>query len=286
MQTWNRRDLLASLGVMSGATLLTGCAGQIPDGPRVSAGEIGESAKEAASPPMTHQASEGIPAPRSGPPQNWTYQPLDPEAVGQIAYAMYPQGSCMYAVFGSVVSLLADQVGEPFRSFPLEMMRFGATGIGGWGSTCGVVNGCAALIGLFHREQGDKRRDERISDICLWYESSLLPKFRPAKPAGVDQVGTAVAGSVLCHLSINQWCKAAGCDAFSAERRERCRRISADGAMKVVELLNSDTNGPPDFLDLTEATHACIECHGKDDRRDSSAKMSCAICHPFERTHP
>jgi hypothetical protein len=119
----------------------------------------------------------------------------------------------------------------------------------------------------------------------LWYESSLLPRFRCTKPAGVDQVGTAVAGSVLCHVSINQWCKATGCDAFSAERRERCRRLSADGAMKVVELLNGDANGPPDFLDLTEATHACIECHGKDNRRDSSAKMSCAICHPFERTH-
>lgn len=251
----------------------------------MSAGETTESAApvtKAASPP----APAAAPPPLAGLPQNWTYQPLDPATIGQIAYDLYPQGSCMYAVFGSVMSLLAENVGEPFRSFPLEMMRYGATGLGGWGATCGVVNGAAALLGLFHSEQGDKRRDELISELCVWYESSSLPHFQPASAADAKPVERVEAGSILCHVSMNQWCQAAGCDSFSAERRERCRRLSADGAMRVVQLLNAEASGTPEFVDLTEATHDCISCHGKTDRRDASVKMSCHHCHQFDRTHP
>ncbi|NLF74045.1 MAG: hypothetical protein GX575_33995 [Candidatus Anammoximicrobium sp.] len=220
----------------------------------------------------------------SGLVGRWSYQPLDPDTVGQVAYELYPHGSCMYAVFGSVISQLAEKAGEPFRSFPLEMMRYGATGIGGWGSVCGALNGCAALIGLFHREQHDKLRDELISDLFLWYESSRLPRFVPGPVA--DEVGVGVAGSVLCHVSVSEWCKSTGHDAFGKERRERCRRLSADCAMRLVELLNAGAEGPADFLDLTDANHACIECHGKGGQGDSSARMSCVRCHQFDRTHP
>lgn len=288
MRSWNRREVLASWGWLGGAALWTGCRGHAPEEPRVSAEEIGPSAppvRQTASPPAS-PLPDAATGPLPGVPQRWTYQPLDPATVGQLAYDIYPQGSCMYAVFGSVMSLLAEQVGEPFRSFPLEMMRYGATGIGGWGSTCGVVNGCAALIGLFHPEQGDKRREELISDLCLWYESSPLPQFQPTSAAAAQPVEMVEAGSILCHVSMNQWCQASGCDSFSAERRERCRRLSADGAVRVVQLLNADASGSPEFLDLTEATHACIRCHGKTDRRDASVKMSCHGCHQFDRTHP
>ena len=54
----------------------------------------------------------------------------------------------------------------------------------------------------------------------------------------------------------------------------------------VVELLNAGADGPADFLDVTDATHACIECHGKGGRGDSSTRMTCVRCHQFERTHP
>lgn len=290
MQKWNRRDVLASLGIASGAALFSGCGGKTSGD---QGGSAGAGAKEGTQRvPSTGSPAAASPAPGDTVPRgspatlSWSYQPLDPATTAEIAYQMYPQGSCMYAVFGSVLSQLADKVGEPFRSFPLEMMRFGATGIGGWGSVCGVVNGCAALIGLFHNEQKDKRREELISDICLWYESTLLPRFQPANPAGVAEVGSAQAGSVLCHVSVSQWCKATGCDAYSAERRERCRRLSCDGVMKVVELLNNGVDGSGDFFELTQETHACIECHGKNDRADSLGQMSCASCHQFDRAHP
>lgn len=142
------------------------------------------------------------------------------------------------------------------------------------------------MIGLFHKEQHDKLRDELISDVFLWYESTRPPRFVPSQATAADEVGAGVAGSILCHVSVSEWCKSTGRDAFGAERRERCRRLSADCAMRVVELLNAGADGPADFLDVTDATHACIECHGKGGRGDSSTRMTCVRCHQFERTHP
>jgi hypothetical protein len=289
MQVLNRRRALASLGLMGGSALLSGCGGGSPAGQDVSAGEIAASSRDIPRPAPA--PVEPSPADRAidhlaAMAGNWTYQPLDPVAVGQLAYDMYPQGSCMYAVFGSVITQLADKVGGPFVHFPLRMMRYGATGIGGWGSVCGVVNGCAALVGLFHDEKKDSRRDELISDICLWYEATALPLFQPAEPAGVEQVKTCVSGSVLCHVSVSKWCKANGCDAYSPQRRERCRRMSADGAMRVVELLNGDAGSTLDFVDFTPQTQACIDCHGNENLRDSLGKMSCVSCHQFDSRHP
>ena len=172
MAMLSRRRALASLGLLGGSALLSGCGSRSPaaqdmpspseaqptaDNPAVSSGASTTSAGAANAPSATLTSG------------SWTYRPLDPSVVAQRAYDMYPQGSCMYAVFGSVITQLAEDVGGPFATFPLGMMRYGTTGVGGWGSLCGVVNGCAALIGLFYPEQTDGRRDELISDLCLWY---------------------------------------------------------------------------------------------------------------------
>jgi hypothetical protein len=286
MQKFHRRHVLASLGAMGGSALLTGCGRQLSGNPEASAAssvEFGRTVEAVESAAPAKAAVEQL----AVASRDWTYRPLDPEAVGQLAYDIYPKGSCMYSVFGSVIMQLADKVGEPFRSFPIDMMRFGAVGVGGWGSVCGVVNGCAALIGLFH--SGDdirKKRDDMIADVCLWYESAPLPTFQPDKPALDVALVSNVSGSVLCHVSSGMWCKAAGCDAVSPERRERCRRLSAEGAMKVVQLLNEDGNSSAEFFDITPEVHSCIECHGKDGQRDSLGSMNCMPCHQFDTEHP
>jgi hypothetical protein len=215
----------------------------------------------------------------------WQYHPLDPAVVGELAYALYPRGSCMYAVFGSVITQLATEVGMPFRAFPLDMMRYGASGVGGWGSVCGVINGCAALIGLFHSDKDDGQRNELIADMCLWYESSVLPQYEPAQSANTASVVTSMAGSILCHVSVSQWCRASHCDAESPERRERCRRLSAEGAMRVVTLLNGEASSL-EFPDFMPETQSCIDCHGKTGRVDPVGKMQCGSCHQFESKHP
>ena len=113
---------------------------------------------------------------------SWNYTKLDPQAIVARAYELYPDGGCMYAVVGSVIGTLAEQRGEPFRSFPIEMMRYGRSGVSSWGSLCGIVNGGSAVIGLFHHEKSKEARDAMIGEFCMWYETTLLPDFEPAKP--------------------------------------------------------------------------------------------------------
>lgn len=286
MHKFSRRHVLASLGIMGGSAVLTGCGRQL-------SGEQEALSHQAVDTGGRTEAAEPAPPAQAAVEQlanasrDWTYRELDAEEVGQLAYDIYPQGSCMYSVFGSVIMQLANKVGEPFRSFPTEMMRYGAVGIGGWGSVCGVVNGCSALIGLFHRGDDERKiREELTADVCLWYENEALPTFQPDNPALDVEIAASASESVLCHVSSSAWCRAAGCDAFSVERRERCRRLSAQGAMKVVEVLNNKANGNPDFVDINAEVHSCIECHGKDSQRDSLGMMNCMPCHSFDGEHP
>ncbi len=270
MDKVNRRRLLATLGALSGSALLTGCGKQFPDGARVQADEIGD---------RTDSLTRPAPA--------WEYVTLDPIQVGDTAYRIYADGGCMYAVVGSVIGALAEQEGEPFCSFPIEMMRYGSGGVGGWGSVCGIVNGASALIGLFHNEKSKEAREAMIGEFCLWYETTLLPAYEPAAPQRADEADPSVAGSVLCHISTAKWCEETGNEAFSMEKKERCMRLTADGAMKIVEILNRKAeNGACEFAELTSDVKSCIDCHGKKELANATGKMNCASCHSFTDEHP
>ena len=256
MTSIDRRNALASLGLLGGTSLLGGYVGRV-------------SGQSAASPPK------------------WAYMKLDPHAVADHAYEMYADGGCMYAIVGSVMHALAAKAGEPFRSFPYAMMRYGNAGVGGWGSLCGIVNGCAALIGLFQDEKERKRRDELLSEICVWYELTPLPVYKPNKPAWADEVASSAAGSLLCHVAVSNWCRDAGRDVMSGERRERCRRATVDGVIRVVELLNRNLEDPHcACLGITPEVQACIDCHGPKKLDDAMGKMNCVSCHGFEGEHP
>jgi hypothetical protein len=219
--------------------------------------------------------------------QRWAYVRLDPAVVAETAYRIYPDGGCMYAVVGSVISTLARQVGEPFRSFPFEMMRYGDGGVGHWGSLCGVINGGAALLGLFRSEKEKRRREELITELCVWYETTPLPQYEPAVPLWADEAEASVAGSVLCHVSTAEWCKVSCLEVTSVEKKERCRRLATDGAMKIVEILNRNAeDGQCELAGLTPEVKSCVECHGRWDLADSMGKMRCASCHQMDEKHP
>jgi hypothetical protein len=217
---------------------------------------------------------------------SWTYVILDAPTVAETAYRIYPEGGCMYAVVGSVITELAKKVGDPFRSFPIEMMRYGDGGVGAWGSLCGVVNGGSALLGLFHGEKSKTTREELITELCIWYEKTALPQYEPAEPKWADDAEASVADSLLCHISTAQWCKVTECGAFSMEKKERCRRLAADGAAKVVGILNRAKMDESDFVELSDDVISCIDCHGPKDMADAMGKMNCATCHQFEGDHP
>lgn len=59
------------------------------------------------------------------------------------------------------------------------MMRYGDGRVGGWSTPCGVVDGAAALIGLFQSEKAKEKREELITEFCIWYEHSALPQYQP-----------------------------------------------------------------------------------------------------------
>lgn len=215
----------------------------------------------------------------------WTYLPLDPAVTAEIAYAEYPNGSCMYGTFKSVIIQLAEKIGEPFTSFPVQMMRYGHGGVNGQGTICGALNGAAALIGLL--VEGKENQDALAAELFYLYENSPLPVFKPSSPALDFTPPTSIAKSTLCHSSTTRWGKAADLRIDSNERKERCRRLTADIAAQTVTILNH-------YFDNTFITNAhdnktvrtCMTCHGSEGKlSNTSGKMECTSCHSESLGH-
>lgn len=215
----------------------------------------------------------------------WKYTRLDPEITAEIAYNNYPDGSCMYGVFSSVISQLAEKIGEPFASFPSRMMKYGHGGVNGSGTICGSLNGAAALIGLLVEGKGNQ--DALSARLFHLYENSPLPAFEPKDPGFDYSPPTSTAESVLCHASNTRWSKASGLRVDSKERKERCRRLTADIAAATVEILNEyhDNAFMANSFD-NETVRTCMSCHGKEGKvGNTSAQMNCNSCHTESTGH-
>jgi hypothetical protein len=205
--------------------------------------------------------------------------PLDIDRTAALAYQLHNQGkSCMYGVFASIVKQLGEKLGEPFRSFPCEMMVYGAGGVAGWGTLCGALNGGAAAIALLVGKAAD--RQALTDDLFLWYQDSQIPTYVPAKPFYKAALPVVKPDSVLCHPSVSAWIKKAKVGFYSKEREERCTRLSADTAGKTVELLNRYHAGSfTRQFKLSEHTIGCMSCHGKDGAKADVLAKSCTGCH-------
>jgi hypothetical protein len=216
---------------------------------------------------------------------DWMYNPLDPAVTAELAYRHYKDGSCMYATFISVVSQLAEKFGDPYASFPFHMMKYGHGGIGGFGTTCGAINGAAALIGLFITEK--KIQDSLITGLFRWYEKTKLPEFRPQSPMLDFTPPSSISNSTLCHGSNTNWVKASGFKITSEERKERCRRLTGDVAAQTTVVLNECFNGT--YMTNghnNETVRKCMTCHSKEGKlSDTSGKMSCTSCHTESLGH-
>jgi len=210
---------------------------------------------------------------------NWEYFHLDPDTTAQLAYDKYSEGSCMYATVSSVVLQLVEKFGEPFKSFPLHMFKYGHGGIGGFGSVCEALNDAAALIGLLITDKSIQ--DKMIADIFQWYESEPMPAFKPKNAVEDFTPVKSISNSVLCHASNTNWCKASGFSVGSAERKERCRRLTGDVAQKVSNSLNDIfTNVYVTNTHSNEEASTCMACHGTEGKiENTSVKMNCTSCH-------
>ena len=215
----------------------------------------------------------------------WKYVPLDPDVTARLAYDYYSEGSCMYATVKSVVAQLAGIIGEPYVSFPYHLFKYGHGGVGGYGSVCGTLNGAAALIGLLIADKSVQ--DRVITDIFQWYEKAPFPAFHPADPVMDFTPPQSVSNSILCHAANTIWSNESGYAVSSKERKEKCRRLTADVARKVTLALNEIhaniyiANAYDD-----QNVNSCVSCHGDEGKvKNTSVEMSCNSCHTESLGH-
>ena len=222
------------------------------------------------------------------------YEPVDEERVRELAYYTFYNGGCCYGAFEGMIAVMREFMGGDFDLIPTVMMRFGGGGVAGFGSICGTLNGAAAAINLM---LPNSEANPLITELLSWYAATMLPTAEtnayamdnPTLPEGKTQLftgdlGQSIAGGNLCHMSVTNWSRATGLGSGSNERKERCARLTADIAVKAIELLTANYNGT--FVaqfGLPADNVNCRTCHkeGTDPLYGefTNGKMDCGICH-------
>ncbi len=220
-------------------------------------------------------------------PYGWPVNGLDVEATKDLGYQGYKGISrftvdagkdCASGTFGAIVGQLQEVVGGPYNGIPLAMMQWASGGVVGFGTLCGALNGAAAAIGLVCGKADAKGF---IADLLTWYSETYLPTYVPAGGTGII---LSKSESNLCHVSVTRWCDESGFASGSSERSDRCARLSADVAGKVVEMLNTSVGGV--LGNPRDNNTNCGLCHykGKDYEAGqfTRGKMNCMSCHVDE----
>ena len=223
----------------------------------------------------------------------WPYKRLDPEDVRKRAHKFYYEGGCAYGAFNGVVAALVDAVGEPFNQVPPQMMYYGGGGAAGWGTLCGAVNGSAAAISLVVDRSN---ASAIVGELLGWYTTTPFPSdisndYARAHVFFVNKSDKILkqnaSGSPLCHTSVSLWCSESGYKASSAERAERCARLTGDVAAKAVQMLNDFSTGV--FKATFVAPRSVPGCQGCHDSAIgnvvASVKMDCQSCHQENFQH-
>lgn len=215
-------------------------------------------------------------------PFSWTPHKLDPAESAPVAYNGYYYNGlgCCYGAFYSIVGVMGERYGAPYNQFPFTMMEVGKSGISGWGTICGALLGAASAFALFW---GRKERDPMVTELYRWYERTAFPIYDPGEAAkGVKgAIPTSVSNSPLCHLSVSKWCYETKFAEKSKERGERCARLTADVAVKAIEIMNAKIDGKfTPLYSLNEGSATCLECHGSGKEAPyNKTKMDCTPCH-------
>jgi len=217
----------------------------------------------------------------------WPYLQLDPDQARILAHDSFYTFGCCYAGFSGIVGLLQKEVGEPFTTIPLEMMSYGGSGVKGWGTLCGALNGAAAAVSLV---RDGKASTPVVNELMGWYTQAFLPSDQSnlsgsngaySVDKGLKALPQNKSGSPLCHVSVTGWCSSAGYDIGSPEQLERCARVSGDTAAKAVMLLNAQQDGnlQTEYV-MPASVLECLSCHGPDKEvANVDHKMTCTQCH-------
>ena len=257
-------------------------------------------------PKTTHAAEPiSIPLPYAFLNHNGSLVPvLDPEEVRYNAYSEYFQGGCMHGAATGLILGFKDAFknqNTDWDLFPIGIYKYGAGGISGWGTVCGILNGVTAVLNLLnlHGKLGH--------EIVGWYSTTLFPTnlcedyVAETGQAAIpdDEVRAhTVSDSPLCHISISKWCRAAGGRVADKSpegikyKDDRCSKICADTAAKTAELINEYVENGSIVGDYETPDHFadCLGCHSE--RKDQVGKMDCFGCHSprdavlVSRRHP
>lgn len=243
----SRREIIKSTGLLGAGMLLSGLGG-------------------------FSKVEAKIGAPKKWP---WPYEKLDPAKTAEIAYEEWYRVFCGAAVISSVFKQLGEKIGEPYKSFPVDPFIVLEGGMAGWGTICGSLAGANIVTNMIigPRIAGPDCEHGHVigSNIMNWYSNTNLPVYTPRKPrANKEKIIQTVSNSPLCHISVGKWMKASGYPLGSPERKDRCARLAASVAYKLVEDMNAWKDGKYDEDLVWIAAQSvgitgqqnCTECHG------------------------
>jgi len=217
-------------------------------------------------------ASKAEAAPQKWP---WPYEKLDPAKTAELAYNEWYRVFCGAAVISSVFSQLAEKVGEPYKSFPVDGFYFLAGGIADWGTVCGTASGANTVVNLIigPKVLGHKASFTMGSNLMDYYANTAMPVYVPKNPKiNPDSIPRTKSESPLCHISVGRWMKKSGFPLASPERKDRCARLAATMAYQVVENLNAWKDGKYNEEDNKwfapaavgiNSQQNCTDCHGE-----------------------
>jgi len=217
----------------------------------------------------------------------WPYVELDPEEARIRGHAGYWTGrGCSYGAFHAIISMLAEEVGEPYTLIPTEFLEWGRGGGWGWGVLCGGLTGALTALNLcWDKEKASKLGNELLG----WYTVVEFPSDISNQYAADhiftdnrcdDDLMQTVAGSPLCHISVSNWCVKSGNKRTSTERSERCARLTGDVSAYLVQIMNDELKNQFQAMYQTpDSVEYCMNCHGPGAIDDTIGKMECIQCH-------
>lgn len=220
------------------------------------------------------------------------YAQLDPEAARKLGRDNYHEGMhCGEGSLNAIVTLLREEVGGPWNDIPTSAALWSKGGGVGWSSVCGAVVGSNTAISLVHGRENEGAVNKLVDEFQRWYTQEPFPTWTPPGDSGeiTEKLPRARSNSILCHVSVTEWCKATGYASGSSERSERCSRVTGESAARAIELLNAEAAG--NFDDEQDAftpssvskEKGCRNCHFKgsdvDHGQYTRGKMDCLNCH-------
>jgi hypothetical protein len=152
----------------------------------------------------------------------YTYNKLDVDEVGKIAHETYFMKFCADTVMTALFKPLAESVGEPYASFPVNSTFWAHGGMMGWGGTdCGTLIGAGMAVGLI--TGGSKEGEAIINDVISYYANKELSTYKPAVGQAKAAIHiTSLTEIPICHIFVGKWMKKENVGFFTNERKERC----------------------------------------------------------------